>query len=295
MFFLIIRVDFYCINLSVYVYIEFVIIDNLVITALLGLVSYRILRVSVSKKRIALASVVGTIIAIFYPFIHTHFLWLLLLRIVVAVILSLILFLKKAPLLKGGIIFLLCTATLAGLIFMLGFIILGSANAALYSPFLEFPIGLLFLVPIIIYYPLKALIKGVARSRSTNEFFYFFELDVFDKKLKGKGFMDSGNFLMDDKSGLPVVVLSSKLTLRILSQEHLILIAREKGDQIEKNARYLNITTIGKNSKLLIIKPEKFKVYLSKSKNIIREVMLGLSLNEIGQADALLSPLVVEN
>jgi len=277
-----------------YVYIEFVIIDNLVITALLALVSYRILRVSVSKKRVATASVAGTAIAIFYPFIFAHILLLLLLRIGVAVILSLILFYKKAPLLKGGIVFLLATATLAGLIFMLGFIVLGSANAALYSPFLEFPIGLLFLVPMLIYYPVKTLIRGVARFRSVSEFYYYFEMSVFDKKIKGKGFLDSGNFLLDDKSGLPVVVISSKLTLKILSQEQLILIAAEKGEQIEENARYLNISTIGKNSKLLIIKPKKFKVYLDNRKNIYRDVMLGLSLSEIGQADALLSPLVVE-
>jgi len=279
----------------VYVYIEFVIIDNLVITALLALVSYRILRVSVSKKRVALASVVGTTIAIFYPFIHTHFLWLLLLRLGVAVALSFVLFFKKAPLLKGGPIFLLATATLAGLIFMLGFIILGSANAALYTPFLEFPIGLLFLIPMLIYYPSKALIKGVSRHRSTNDFYYYFELFVFGKIIKGKGFLDSGNFLVDDKSGLPVIVISSKLLLKILSPEQLFLIAAERGEKIEKNARYLSFTTIGKNSKLLIIKPEKFKVYLDRRKNINRDVMLGLSLNEIGQADALLSPLIIEN
>ncbi|MCL2555823.1 MAG: sigma-E processing peptidase SpoIIGA [Firmicutes bacterium] len=276
-----------------YVYIEFVIIDNLVITALIALISYRILRVSVSKKRVALASIIATIIAVFYPFIYAHFLLLLLLRIVVASILSLILFIKKAPILKGAIIFLLSTATLAGIIFMLGFIILGSANNALYSPFLEFPIGLFFLIPMLIYYPIKSLIKGVSKSRSTNEFYYNFEFIALDKKIKGKGFLDSGNFLSDDKSGLPVVVISSKLTLKILSQEQLFLIATNKGEQIQKEARYLNITTIGNNSKLLIIKAKKFKVYLDKSKNIMSEVMLGLSLNEIGQADALLSPLLI--
>jgi len=278
-----------------YVYIEFVILDNLVITALLALISYRVLRVSASKKRVALASVVATIVAVFYPFIHAHFLLLLLLRIVLASVLSCILFLKKAPLLKGAVIFLIATAALAGILFMLGFIILGSAINALYSPFMEFPIGVIFLVPMLIYYPLKALIKGVSRHRSSNNFYYYFELSALNKVLKGKAFMDSGNFLIDDKSGLPVVVVSSKFTLKILSQEQLLLVAMGRGEDIDKSAKYLDIATIGKNSKLLIIKAKKFVVYLDKFKNIDKEVMLGLSLNEIGQADALLSPLVIEN
>ena len=274
------------------VYIEFVIIDNLVITGFIALVSYRVLRVAASKKRIACASITATAVAVFYPFLAVHIVWLILIRIVLGTVLSLILFYKKAKLLRGAAVFLGTTFAVAGLTFMIGFIFIGDAAAALITP-LDFPIGGAVLILAVVYYPIKRLVRSVAKARVINDYNYDFELTVFDRCIKAKGFMDSGNLLCDQSSGLPVVVAGATLSMQLLTEEQLLLILTGHEKEVCKSARYMEVGTIGKDGKILLIKPKKFMVFLQDGANILREVMLGLSFNDLGGMEALLSPMVV--
>ena len=274
------------------VYIEFVIIDNLVITGFIALLSYRVLKVSASKKRIALASVTATIVAVFYPFLAVHIVWLILVRAVLGTALSLILFYKKSRILRSTAVFLGTTFAIAGLTFMIGFMLIGDAAAALVTP-LDFPVGGVILILSVIYYPIRRLVKGVTKTRVINDYNYNFEIVVFDKNVKAKGFMDSGNLLCDQNSGLPVVVAGAALSMKVLTEEQLLLVLTGREKEICKSARYMDVGTINKEGKILIIKPKKFMVYLEGGANIIREVMLGLSFNDLGGMEALLSPMVV--
>jgi len=278
----------------VYVYIEYVIIDNLVITALIALASYSVLRVKLSKKRIAAASILGTIVAIFYPFMRFRFAFLLLIRVALAAILSFILFYKKSKLIKSAIVFLLVTATVGGLIFMVGFVISGDAVTALINPIAQFPIGLIFIIPLSIYFPIKKLTISIAKSRQKKEFNYAFEISVFDKTLSGTAFLDSGNMLFDDQSGLAVVVASERLCLKILSPQQIVKLAQGNEKQICTSARFITVNTIAGTNKLLLIKPQKFKLYTADKQNIIKDIMLALSFKNLGDnTDILLSPLVL--
>ena len=277
-----------------YVYIEYVIIDNLVITALIALASYSVLRVKLSKKRIAAASILGTIVAIFYPFMRFRFAFLLLIRVALAAILSFILFYKKSKLIKSAIVFLLVTATVGGLIFMVGFVISGDAVTALINPIAQFPIGLIFIIPLSIYFPIKKLTISIAKSRQKKEFNYAFEISVFDKTLSGTAFLDSGNMLFDDQSGLAVVVASERLCLKILSPQQIVKLAQGNEKQICTSARFITVNTIAGTNKLLLIKPQKFKLYTADKQNIIKDIMLALSFKNLGDnTDILLSPLVL--
>ncbi|MCL2821830.1 MAG: sigma-E processing peptidase SpoIIGA [Firmicutes bacterium] len=283
-----------CIIKIVYVYIEYVIIDNLVITALIALASYSVLRVKLSKKRIAAASILGTIVAIFYPFMRFRFAFLLLIRVALAAILSFILFYKKSKLIKSAIVFLLVTATVGGLIFMVGFVISGDAVTALINPIAQFPIGLIFIIPLSIYFPIKKLTISIAKSRQKKEFNYAFEISVFDKTLSGTAFLDSGNMLFDDQSGLAVVVASERLCLKILSPQQIVKLAQGNEKQICTSARFITVNTIAGTNKLLLIKPQKFKLYTADKQNIIKDIMLALSFKNLGDnTDILLSPLVL--
>ena len=59
-----------CYNRDMDVYIEYVIIDNFVITFMIAALTYKLMLKHVAKLRSAIAAVVGTAIAIAYPFVY---------------------------------------------------------------------------------------------------------------------------------------------------------------------------------------------------------------------------------
>lgn len=275
------------------VYIEYVIIDNLVITALICVLSCRILKMRPDKLKTSLAAVTGTAAAVTYPFLRMHFLWLLLIKAGLFAILSIILFYKKVRLYKGASVFLMVTALFGGFIFMIAYIALGDAQAALLLPAYDFPFGVILLLPVGAYYLLKGFISGIAKRRAEADFSFQFDITVMGKTVSATGFLDSGNLLCDEKTGLPVIVAGALLTTGLLTENQFELILRGRGEQVCKGARYLKFNTISREERILAVPAENFKLYLGEDGNILKEVMLGLSFKRLGTGcDALLSPLV---
>jgi len=280
------------------VYIEYVVIDNLVITALICLISYRVLKMRPDKLKTSVAAVTGTCAAVTYPFLQLHFLWLLLIKAALFGLLSVILFYKKVRLYKGAAVFLMVTGLFGGLIFMVAYIALGDASAALSLPAYDFPLGVILLLPVGLYYVLKGVVSAVRRHRARADFSFKFDVTALGKTVTAMGYLDSGNLLCDEKTGLPVIVAGAILTTGLLSEKQFELIIRGKGTEVCKGARYIKFDTISREEQILTVPAENFKLYTGEDANILKvitpkEVMLGLSFKRLGTGcDALLSPLV---
>ena len=279
------------------VYIEYVIIDNFAFTFALGALSQRVSGISVQKLRVVVASLFSTIVTLFYPFI-TSTIALMLVKVALWILLSLILFYKLQRTLKCAIIFLLLTFLFGGIIFGINFLITKSAYDALRLKVTSFPLGILPLALVLGYTLVKKMSTSIKRTKDAQSYIYSFELTLLGKKIKSKGLLDTGNRLYDDKRCLPIVIISAKRIIEILSDEQIGYLLRGQGEKIQDGARYLNVTSVTeKSGKILLLYPQKFVLYYSNKNNIICNVTVGVSFQPMTDAvkyDAILHPSLVK-
>lgn len=274
-------------------YVEIVILDNFVLTYCLGALSHMLLLKKISKRRCALAAVVGTTIALFYPFVSGNLL-LFGIKLALWVVLSLILFLKKDKLVLGGLLFLVLTFLMGGAMFGVTLAITGDVNMALRGNFSRFPLSVLVACTYLCHLAVKKMSIALRARSDVEGTVYEFTLSLMGKRKKLRGFIDTGNRLYDDKSGLPVVVVSAKSIEEMFSDEEIKLLFLGKGELIQKKAHYVNYGALdGKRRKILLLEPDEFILYLGDKGNIFYDVMVGVALTPIRDTvnyDAILHP-----
>ena len=274
------------------VYIELVIIDNFVLTYILAWLSYRVLSIKPKKFRCFVCSFIATAVAVWYPFLRSMLL-VSLVRILLWVVLSLILFLGLREVVKGGVALLLLTLTFGGVIFGINFALSGSVKDALVQNALNLPLSVVLTGVVVAVIIVKKCYVSVKKARDVKSNLWEFTLVIFGKRLALKGFLDTGNRLYDRKSGLPIVVVNLKSILKALSDEQVSLIMCGKGEKIGAGARYDTIGTLTGESKILIIKPDEFLLYFKGQGNILFDVMVGITLRPLKDEiryDAILHP-----
>lgn len=278
------------------VYIEVVILDNLFLTFLCGLLSYRFLSVKPSYKRLISASVLGTVVAVFYPFI-TGVMLVNLVRVALALTLSFILFFKKCNYFKGIATFLIVTFFFGGVLFFVSMVIHRDVESALSIAPTNIPIGVIIAGGLTAYYFLRWLITHRKRLRVLESGLVKVELELFGKIIVGEGFLDTGNTLHDGVSSLPVVILASKTVARVLDDEKLMLFALGRGEKIE-GTHYIEYSTLGsKKNRILILKPRQMKFYLGQGVNKIVDVAIGLpeaNSSKFTKFDFILPPQILQ-
>ena len=275
------------------VYIELVALDNFSITFLLSKLSYFVLGESSKIWRILSASFIGTIIAIFYPFIHGIALSIFI-KIACGLLMCLILF-KPKKLLRGTAVFFLLTFAFGGALTALSFFKYGSVEKALTQPFTSIPIGAMLAAVYLIFVAVKALSQKIKKSRDVTDFIYDAEIIVFGSSVKCKAFLDSGNRLYDDGNGLPIVIASVSTLSSVLSDELMTNLIVGKTKDF-KSAHYIDYSTVGGKAKMFVFKPDGLVVYNEDKKNIINDVMLGVVFKKFSDAESyglILNPAVM--
>lgn len=278
------------------VYIEVVIIDNFVLTALICVLSYRFLRLRVSRLKVFIVSLLGTLAAIFYPFIQLSPFLLLLLKLILAIIFSIILFIKKKNIFIGCGVFLTITFMFGGLMFALGLMMHGNVALALTMPLSNIPLGVIIVTGWTMTILVKKCITKFHRSSDTDSLTFLIDIVMNGKCVKLKGFLDTGNKLYDDKSGLPVIIAPISSLLPLFDEEMLKNIMINKGERLGKNAHYMQVNTINENStKILILKPDTIRLYFKDKVNIINDVVVGLTFSKLFglSSEAILHPALI--
>lgn len=275
------------------VYIELVILNNLAVTFLIARLSYYFCSLYPQKGRIISASVAGTIAAIFYPFISNAIL-LVIYKLGCGIAICLLLFpLKK--ILKGSLFFFLLTFMFGGAMFAVGYLIHGSVEKALTLPFSQLPIFVIIFGAYILFVTAKVLINKLFKYRDVKKFIYKAEIFLFGKAIECQAFLDSGNRLYDDKSGLPIVIATISTLSKILDDDKMTQLITGKPKEFT-NAHYVECNTVGGKSKMLVFRPESLVVYNEDKKNIINDVMLGVvfkRMSDVENYGLILNPAVM--
>ena len=272
------------------VYIEYVFIDNFTITYLISKLSYCLLRLNDCKARYLAASALGTAAAFVYPLLKLNFVWLMVLRILLWICLSMILFAKKNRFIASAIVFLITTFLFGGAMIAIGYMVYGDIESALKLPPFNFPFGVGIIGVYMIYKVIGAIVKYIKKRFTVTAGKRKFTVEVMDKKLSGEGLMDSGNLLSDN--GIPVIILGLKLAGKLLTTQQFGYLALGKGENITYDAHYIESTTLTKKHKILIVSCGNIRLYSEDKTNINRKVAVGVSLS-LNSFDAILSPQIL--
>lgn len=262
------------------VYIELVILDNFVLTYMLGALTHFVMKSKQPKIRLIIGSAIGTIVAVFYPFISKTF-WLVSTKIALFLALSAIFFAKNGRIFISGLVFLGLTLLFGGAVFGVSLMCYGSIPLAVQMQ-TPVPVSAIILSAILVYFSVKKVANTVRKIRDASDNIYRYSLKILGKTLTGKGFLDTGNRLYDERSGLPIIVLTAKKFISILTDEQAYLLVSGQGEKIQKGARYISIETVGGgNRKILLLNADEFILYLPDQENIMCMVRVGVSFSPL--------------
>lgn len=123
---------------------------------------------------------------------------------------------------------------------------------------------------------LLSIITKNSQEKSKNR--YPISLTIWGKKFNLEGFLDTGNRLVDNVTGLAVIVLNLNAILYKFDQQTVFNLLRQDALKLP-NTRCLKYHTVGKKDLcMLITKPDEFIIEID-GKKVTKECMIGISTN----------------
>lgn len=250
------------------VYIEYAIIDNFVINYLIIKTATRCALVKTGFIKLAFSSAVGTAVAIFLPIFSLDGGYLIIIKITLALLMTLISgkFLSLKKYFFTFFLFVFFTFLCGGFIIALfNFAMIDYENYFLSGYDSIVPIGL---TVFIVYIASKGVVTAVTKllkERNLRPFLRQCAIIVNGKKFIVKGFIDSGNGLYDSKSGLPIIVCSNSLFEKL------------KKSNVKKSVSKLQFDTVSGSSIMELFVIDKLLIYNGIKVNIFNNVLLGVS------------------
>ena len=280
------------------VYLEYAIIDNLVINTLLLWFTFRTVKQAAPKWKILLSAVAGTVFALVLPLVNVALSGvtagagaaavMVLLKIFVG---ALMVFIVQHKSFVRYILFLLIFVAYT---FALGGAIYGvtHATSALPKAVTSVPIGVFIGAGTVFLWVLFKLIKFLNVRHSINNYLRDVIITYKDNKFKITSYLDTGNRLIDPKSNAPVVIITMSLFLKMFPDVSVdrILLNKLCKENIT-DGHYINFSTVDRESKMFVFRPSAFEVVDKRTKKNC-DVRLGVSMKGFKDAvkyDALLN------
>ncbi len=271
-------------------YIEFVIADNFILTFLAGAAAARLCHKRINVIRTLIAAAIGTGVAVAYPFMKVGF-WLgLLIKLALWIVLGAVMFARTPRPITSALMFLGATFAFGGACYAVW-----ECVCTVYPKALEFcsecPVCLTLSAATVLYIGLRYVMKRISVLRSRAPYECRAEVLVFGKKLTFNAFLDSGNCVFDDRSGLPIIITdASRFTAKLDAASAAEFLKHVDG------LRTTEISTAAGETRIYLIKPTAVTVYTDKREHKI-DVMVGLVGGEekrfSGTHELLLGPAAV--
>lgn len=284
------------------IYIEYVIIDNLVINFLILLCVKKTLKLKSKWYRILLSSILGTIFAVILPLINLPPLATFPFKILLGLLM--VLTAAKYVKLKDYVVAFLC--------FIMYTLLLGGACMATLLAFgtdldllsqggydIVLPLGVIFLIVSLYIYFIMLLAKYLTRKREIEPYLRQVTLYLGSKVLNLKAFIDSGNRLVDNKSGMPVIILSISALKKCFSQEDIecLMIDNGRHSTCFKGVHKTEYNTIsGEAKQMILFEADKLVIKQSESEYTTNRFIVGVANKNFSDAssyDLLLNPAVL--
>ena len=271
------------------VYIEYVLMDNLIINYLILLLTKKTINLSVKKINTLLSNVIATTFAVIMPLINLSGVLLFLYKILVGIIVVLIF--QKPKNLKMFIvtflIFISYTFMLGGFVYAITLMLnLKTTNNGIFIAGCEIPMSLLVLVFAIYVWVMFKTIQSVKKQNTINKFVYEVVLNVKGEKFFLKAFLDTGNSLYVNNA--PIVVISANTFLKMFKDINYQKLMLEKiTDNDISGAEYINVSSVNTSNKMLIFPIDNLEILNYKSKSFkplnLTNVKIGLAMKNFNK------------
>ncbi len=256
------------------VYIELAIIDNFLINgAILFLTSYS-LRLKIGFWRLFTSAFVGMSFAVALPLLKLHGVYLFLVKICLGIIMILIMNkkLKIKEYVLYYVVFLTFTFVLGGFCYFLENLFKGSGGG------FYLPVSVVLIIMLFYIFFLIKAITAFYKKRQLHNFIYNIKISCNKREVAAKAYLDSGNTLCDN--GKPIIIITTKIFNKFYEKKfHEILLYKDYS-QLE-NAHFIEYSTIDKQSKMLVFKPDYLKV--CETEGCYNNILLGVSLKNFSK------------
>ena len=282
------------------VYVEYVIINNMVINAILLWFTFRTIKHRPVKWRILLSAAIGTAFALVIPLIVIPGVGGAFAMIGIKFFMGAFMVFVACGNMKFVrqvlffLLFLSYTFAFGGAIYGLAFAF-GSAQSSMlfFTQNTSVPIGVFAGGAFAFGFLMSKLIKFLNVRHSINNYLRDVIITYKDNKFKITSYLDTGNRLVDPKSNAPVVIITMSLFLKMFPDISVDRIALNKlaGENID-DGHYINFSTIERQSQMFVFAPSSFEIIDRKTKTAHQNVRLGVSMKGFRDAvkyDALLN------
>ena len=257
------------------VYIEYVILDNLIIDYLIVFFTQYLLSAKYKKINMFLAVSFGVVCAVVLPLFSIRNIYLISIKVLIGIVMTIIL--KKYANIRE---FLTTCIVLFTMTFVFGGLCLGVCNLLGLSISggqviingYEFPMSIFVVFGSIYIYLFIQLIKYLKHKNKILNYYYDVEIKQNNNRYYLRGYLDSGNKLFDNNN--PVVVISFKQFMKIFKDYPIEKIPLGSAPN---NPHYIRTLSVGDKSKLLILDIDEITIKNNEKSGVYRNVKLGIS------------------
>lgn len=235
-----------------YVYIECVILDNLLIDSLLLVLTSKFTKCPVSTIGIILSAIFGTGFALFSPYLQLPALWLVITKLLVAVIMVLLSLPSLYRIFIRVVCFFSLTFAFGGVMFAV-FFFLGTpiVDAVNMSYFSNIPIGGILAVTIAFSLLLYVEIRKFYSIQRMQQYLIDVTICIRNNPMSLRGYIDTGNGLIDN-TGKPVVIINEKeLKYWFSPSERVDLLLHNFRSVKIANPHIIRLSTVAKSNNLV--------------------------------------------
>ena len=255
--------------------IEYVLIQNILIDMMIFKTTAAILKIK--GRFFFLISVFASVFALILPLFHINGAPAFLIKICFGVLLVNLAFKFSSfkSLIKIFLVFLLTT------------FLYGGVASFITQTFGEVTTLIILAVVTISYFVVRYLIKFLSKRKAVQNLCYDVELEVEGKRVRCRGFLDTGNFLVDPLTNRPVSIIDLSLFSKIFGQEKTIELLTKKVDVSKfASGHFIKIGTVGKGDKVLAFEIDRM---LLSGKEIVDKPMLALSYKNFSSYEMILN------
>lgn len=259
------------------IYLDVIFLENIVINYIILYVTGIISKTQINQKRLIAGALIGAFYSIIYYVLNLKIYSSFIIKIILSIVIIYVAFNSNSfkDLLKKVLLFYLTSFVFGGSAIAIIYMV-NSQNITIQNGVLigSYTIKTVLIGIVIAYFTIILAFKILKTKISKKDLICEIEISFNNKKIKSKALIDTGNFLKEPVTNLPVIVMERTLLDEVLPKEILnnseeILggdfskIPRCIKEEFSSKLKVIPYSSLGKqNGMLLGIKGENLVVYL---------------------------------
>lgn len=280
------------------VYIEDAVFDTTAINFVILALTLFSLRQKISFLKCLFSAFVGCVFSIFVTFFQLNFYVSLIVKLLCGLIMCCLVInnFNFKHLFLHFIVFLSFTFLIGGFCFFIIYL-LGGEIYSLESMSYNLPISLgiiSILIGVYVWFLIN-IIKVFYKKQKLASFYYNLIIKINQKEINLKAYLDSGNLLQDEKTGLPVLIISFNTLLKIFKNKINIIDFLNEKLHHKIKGRYISAGSVCGSKKIFVFNADKIS-FKDNGQTKDLHMLIGVSSNKLSNDnsfEALLSPLAI--